>query len=230
MLRYLRTAAAVAVVSLSIPAVANAQGVPTVDSTSISQLIAQLTQMKEDYQAQLDQITLLEEQVDNLKGLTDLSLNLPSFDFDIASFDFDKLAGDFLSGGGDGAMRQAFGELDDVFAFEGLSEFSNSDVAQERALAERVGEAAAAFGMGVAGMETANTATDRAQELADNVGGQEELKDAVDFGNAVQAEIAGNQAKLMALLSAQLKAQGMKDLAEAEQINRALQSGRLVKK
>lgn len=47
---------------------AHAQGVPVFDGTAVAQFVQQLEQMRQDYEAQLEQLTSLQDQLESMTG------------------------------------------------------------------------------------------------------------------------------------------------------------------
>ena len=47
---------------------AHAQGVPVFDGTAVAQFVQQLEQMRQDYEAQLEQLTSLQDQLESITG------------------------------------------------------------------------------------------------------------------------------------------------------------------
>ncbi|MEM7242342.1 MAG: type IV secretion system protein [Pseudomonadota bacterium] len=194
--------------------------VPTKDEDAILQMIEQIKTAEE-------QLTMMKDQLANMSGFTDLNLDLPEFDVDILDLDLNGLVDDFISGIGSNFPNDSFDDLQGAFAFDGLEEFTNSENAIDRSIGQNAGEAAASYALSVAGIDAGQTMVERSEQLMSDVGGQEEMKDAIDYGNALMAENLANQGMLMKVLSAQLKSSSVERLSNAHDQYLTRTSGRI---
>lgn len=195
-----------------------AQGVPTVDATAIAQQLQELEVARQALQNGLAQLDNLQAQLETMSGLSDLSLDLPSLEFELPTVDLSSIANDFISGGN----APGFDEIRSIFNFDDLDLMAGSDSATMQTHVEMVGRFAANFSYAEQAIESAQGMVERADDLADGAGSVSSLKEAVDYGAAVNAEVARNQAQQTALLATLLKQQAISELVAAEDFHKGL--------
>ena len=233
-MRRLMMAAAAAVALQITPAAA--QGVPVIDTSSIAQLALQLEAMAQDFQAQLDQLLVLQEQATTLinqyntlvsqltaiTGPRDIA-NLLNTSADI----LDRQAGDSLSGIIDAAttgaeiagnvarISERIDALRDNFSLGRLADFIESEFPQDRAIAETAGAALAAIGTAEDSYHRANAAMERVSDLIGRIDGNEDIKASIDFNTRMLAEVAVLLNEQIRLMSTLTNAEATATLAEA---------------
>ena len=204
---------------------ASAQGFPTIDVTAIANSLQQLRQMQEQYTTQLeelatsrDALTQIEDQLLAMTGVSDFDSIMGDLDA-LGSVDLSEtmggvvdsiISGD-MSGPNSANMTQTLG----LFDVSGLDGLVASDEPMERGTAQFTGVAVASIAEGQAGHASSQVVSSRAESLADGVGSQESLKEAIDYNSLILAEIASNQAVLIQLLSASLVNDGTSNMMAA---------------
>ena len=210
------------IAALTFAAPVHSQGVPTIDTTSIAQLIQQVTTLQNQYETQLNQFAQLQEQYalltqqyEAISGLTELDMSsiLPAFDVDMPNIDVSGAINNAKDGVFSGDLGALIENTLSTFSIPNLSDAANDDLEKTRVAAQLASVAASAIALGETGLTQAGEVADRATRMADGVGSQDTLKQAVDYNSAIQAEIAQNQARIIQLLSVQALNSGTTDLA-----------------
>lgn len=206
------------------------QGVPVIDTSSIAQLLAQLEQMAQDYQTQVEQLVQLEAQyarlVDQLTAMTgakqiadilnsaaDIAERVASSEGMTAIVD-GAIAGTEIAGNAV-AINQTLSRLRENFDLDGLDGFLESEFAQDRAIASLAGSGMAAIATGEDSYRRANEAMARVTELIGRIDDNEDLKASVDFNTRMNAEIAVLLAENLRLQAAIATSLGAEALANA---------------
>lgn len=214
MKRYLMTAATAALLMGAGPG-AEAGGIPTIDPAAITQLAEQSKKLQAEYEQLIAQYDLLQKQFEATTGQSSFDVlgDLPAFDLDLGSQDLLGMVEGVQSGSLDGALGATAQAMLTNFGIENLAETAASELPATRAAAQHAGVATGAIALGEAGLAQAVTVEERAEALRDQAGGQETLKEAVDYNTLVLTEIARNQSRILSLLSAQLVNAGTTELS-----------------
>lgn len=202
------------------------QGIPVVDTSQITQVIAQLQQQLKDYEQQIKQLTTMQEQFANMqqrlqaitgaKGISSI-LNGSADKIgrqaasDLKSIVDGAISGDGISGNV-GDMNNVISELKTRFKLDDLDQFNNSDVPADKAIASLAGSGLAAVATAEDSYNRANEATDRINTLVDQIDSTSDLKASVDYNTRVNAEVAVLLMELLRIQSAQTNATGMQAL------------------
>lgn len=195
--------------------------VPTTDSAAIAQAAQALEVARQNYESAIEQIGKLQEQIDNISGLSDVDVSLPSFEYDLSSFPLYESLENFSSDGN----AIGYDVLNDTFTFESLGAMRSSDNPVAQSHVASLDRYAADYSFGSLAAEMSDVMRERAQEFMSESGQQQTLKEAIDFNTRLQAEIAYNQAQQLALLAALLKQQSFSLISEAEGVNQTLLTG-----
>ncbi|NOD69948.1 MULTISPECIES: type IV secretion system protein [Ruegeria] len=223
-----RTTIAVSVLA-ALPVMASAQGVPVVDSASITQdaansakeiaeMVRQYEQLLEQYEKLEQQRALLENSFKTISGLTDLDeFNSRSFLKLATAADTLGYALDAAEGGISGLPDVAAQAMERRSINLGLndgilSDFSGSDVQARRILSERGGAGLMASALGENGYDMAGQLSEDAEKLRGEIGQQEDLKDAIDYNTAVLLKLLQVEIEILRATSANALASGT-DLA-----------------
>lgn len=192
-----------------------AQGVPTIDGTSLGQLIAQIEQMAKDFNVQVEQVLTLKTQLETqIKQLTNLDAQLKSLingnglgKLLASAEDFTRLKGiieeplavldQIKAGNFTGAFRESSAAASRVkgvlggagFTSERMASLSSSRKPSDKNLASQAGASAM---LSVAAQESHNEAgqsLDRLQIMVGEIDNQDGLRAAVDLNTRVTAEL-----------------------------------------
>lgn len=237
--------AAVFTTSFSVPAMVMAQGVPTIDTSSIIQQVAILEQLMEDAGLQTEQLTALTEQIglleEHLAKLKEVEalLSDPTEVLSMAmGVDLDGLLeGEFDAEMLGTILRGARGDWDglsgssEVFeaavnrALEGagtsqeeITDLAESGVPQAERNATMTTTAAATSAAAEIAYEEAGVAVERVETLVDAIADLDTLKESVDHNTRVTAELAIAMAALWQLESVQTMSDGMGGVLDAATI------------
>lgn len=193
----LRRTALTLVAALAPLAGAQAQGVPVIDPTAIAEAIKQLEQMRRDYEAQIDQLTTLRDQLEGITGDKGISgiLNSPTDQAGRASADsLASIMDGAMTGaaipGNSGPLASRIGELQSTFGLPNVSSFLGSELPQDRALATQAGSGLAAMALAEDTYGRANASMERVGELIARIDGNADLKASVDYNTRMLAEVA----------------------------------------
>ncbi|WP_170565876.1 type IV secretion system protein [Ruegeria atlantica] len=214
-----RTTAATLILS-ALPVIAAAQGVgvPTFDGANMTQnaansarevaeMVRQYEQLLEQYQMLEQQRSLLENQFKALSGLTDLSefssrrfLRLAN-SLDMLDYTLDSTtAATGLPDIASAALerRSITLGLDDGL----LGAYSTSDIAARRIVSERGSAGLVTSALGENGYDQSNELAEDAEDLRNELGQQEELKDAIDYNTAVLLKLLQVEIEVLRGISA----------------------------
>lgn len=175
------------------------------DASNFAQLVEQLQQMAETYEAEIQQLNSLRQQyetaVDQLESITgargmqyilnsleDIAARGASEDGMIAIVD-GAIAGTPVNGN-TAVINRTLDELRETYDLASLPEFSDSDIAQDRAIASQAGSGMAAIATAEDVYLRSNEAMDRVTELVALIDDNQDLKASVDFNTRMLAEIA----------------------------------------
>ncbi|WP_299841556.1 type IV secretion system protein [uncultured Jannaschia sp.] len=218
MTRRLRTTAAAAIAAVfSATGAVQAQGVPTFDAASVAQAIAQLEQMRQDYENQI-------EQLQSMTGSKAISGILNSAQ-DIAARESADSLSAIMSGamtgaaipGNASALTARMNELKTTFALPDINSFLASDTPQDRALATQAGAGLAAVATAEDTYARANTSMGRVNQLIGQIDANADLKASVDYNTRMLGEIAVLLNESLRLQAAQANATGMDALLAARE-------------
>jgi type IV secretion system protein VirB5 len=210
--------------ALALPLPAAAQGVPTIDLTSIAKIGEVLTEAKlqvremiasnlkldEQILKQIEQIATLKAQLDALRnGLTLEALGIPDPDtfFDDILPDVADLTGGLVAAkDGKYSLMTTSGKVGDKPAAQYVSEFFAS-----------VGLDTATFLSAAAETSTvkASESLERVHELVQEIPNTEGLKEAIDLNTRVTAELSIAMANIWNMESAQLMGMGEAGVMDA---------------
>ncbi|EEE35101.1 conserved hypothetical protein [Rhodobacteraceae bacterium KLH11] len=197
--RTIRSTAAALILS-TVPVVATAQ-VPVVDPVGMAQnitnsarevaeMVRQYEQMLDQYRMLEQQRNLLENQVNALSGRTDLSefssrrVRRLANSIDMLGYTLDSTAdATSLPDTASAAIerRSITLGLDDGL----LGAYRTSDIPARRIVSERGSAGLVTSGLGENGYDQSNELAEDAEDLRNELGQQEELKEAVDYNTAV---------------------------------------------
>ena len=177
---------------------AHAQGVPVFDGTAVAQFVQQLEQMRRDYEAQLEQLTSLQDQLESITGDKGISSILNSATDQSARQAADSLTSIMdgaigsgsIAGGNTSALSDRIGELKDTFDLDDLSAYFGSDLAQDRALATQAGSGMATVATAEDTYQRANASMERINTLIDGIDDNADLKASLDYNTRMMAEVA----------------------------------------
>lgn len=219
MMHFFRTTVAVLALSCTplapFNAPAQAQGVPTIDGTSLGQLLAQLEQMAKDFNIQVEQVLTLKTQLETqISQLTNLDAQLKSLiDANglgqlLASVeDFKRLKGiieepiatldQIKSGNFTGAFRESAAAASRVkgvlggagFSPERMASLSSSAEPADKNLATQAGASAMLSVAAEEAHKEAGQSLDRIQTMVGEIDNQDGLRAAVDLNTRVTAEL-----------------------------------------
>lgn len=192
-----------------------AQGVPTIDTTSLQQLIQQAEQMTKDFNVQVQKLNTLKNQLETeLKQLTQLEDQLKSLvesagvgELLATVEDFKRLkgsieapiesikliaSGDFKSMFPTGSELE--GRLRSILSSYDLDEPTMTNLSESKATSDRgvAAKAGASALLSVAAEEShqqAGESLERLQTLVSHVDGQQGVKAAIDLNTRVTAEL-----------------------------------------
>ena len=203
-------------------AAGQAQGVPVFDATAVARALQQLEQMRRDYEAQIDQLTNLQAQLESMTGAKGISSILNSAADQDARFSADSLSGildNAMTGraidGNAGALTTRITELKTTFGLTDVSEFLGSDLPQERAIATQAGSGMAAMATAEDTYARTNAATNRVNELIDGIDDTADLKASLDYNTRMLGEIAVLMNESLRLQATMANALGSNALSEA---------------
>ena len=205
----LRTTAAAAITTLALASgAAQAQGVPTFDAASVAQAIAQLEQMRQDYENQLQQLQSMTggKAVSGiLNGATDIAAR-ESAD-SLSSIMSGAMTGSAIPGNAS-ALTSRIEDLKATFALPDINAFLTSDKPQDRALATQAGAGLAAVATAEDTYARANTSMGRVNQLIGQIDSNADLKASVDYNTRMLGEIAVLLNENLRLQAAQTNATG----------------------
>jgi len=204
---------------------ASAQGFPTIDVTAIAGNLQQLRQLQQQYSTQLEELATsrdalmqMEDQLLAMTGVSDFGSIMGDLEA-LSSINLSETMGGMvdgvISGGLSGPNAANMSQTLGLFDVSGLDGLVASDEPMERGTAQFTGVAVASIAEGQAGHALSQVISNRAESLADGVGSQESLKEAIDYNSLILAEIASNQALLIQLLSASLVNDGTSNMMAA---------------
>lgn len=218
----LRSTALAVTLALTGTAGAQAQGVPVFDATAVARALQQLEQMRRDYEAQIDQLTNLQSQLESMTGEKGISSILNSASDQDARFSADSLSGildNAMTGsaidGNAGALTARINELKTTFGLPDVSDFLGSDLPQERALATQAGSGMAAMATAEDTYSRTDAATNRVNELIGGIDDTADLKASVDYNTRMLGEIAVLLNESLRLQAAMANAMGSDALTSA---------------
>ena len=195
--RALRTTAILAIATVLGAGAVRAQGVPVIDAGSIAQAIAQLSQMQQDYQNQLEQLTNLKDQLTSMTGDKAIS-GILNGATDIAGRDSAGSLSSIMAGamtgsaipGNASALTARIDELKTTFDLPNIDAFLTSTTPQDRALATQAGAGLTAMATAEDTYGRANASMGRVNQLIGGIDGNADLKASVDYNTRMLGEIA----------------------------------------
>lgn len=210
---------------------AQAAGVPVIDSASIAQLVQQFEQMQRDYQAQLDQLTKLQEQYQVLQqqyaavvgprgmgGLINTATDIAnrSAADTLRSILDGSISGD-LSGltGNVGRIAARIGDLRAEYDLGALDAFRASDNAADRAIASTAGAGVAAMATADDSYARSAQSTDRVNALIGQIDATADIKASTDLNTRMLAEVAVLLNETLRVQATAANAQGADTLSNA---------------
>ena len=219
------------------------QGVPVNDSMGIAQLVAQLDQMAQDYQAQLDQIAELQRQYQTLvqqyeaitgaRDIADIlnagehmSARVASADGMFAIVDA-AIAGTEIAGNAS-VIDETLNDLRDTFDLADLPDFLASELAQDRAIATQAGSGMAAIATAEDTYDRANASMERVNQLIALIDANDDLKASVDYNSRLLAEVIvvlNEQLRLQAVMANSLGVQALADARDGVASRHFMQTG-----
>lgn len=202
------------------------QGIPVVDTSQITQVIAQLQQQLKDYEQQIKQLTTMKDQFTNMqqrllaitgaKGISSILNDSADKAGRQAATDLKSIVDGAISGsnisGNVGEMNSVISELKTRFSLDDLDKFNSSDVPADKAIASLAGSGLAAVATAEDSYGRANDAVGRINTLVDQIDSTSDLKASVDYNTRVNAEVAVLLMELLRIQSAQTNATGMQAL------------------
>ncbi len=205
------------------------QGIPVIDTSQIAQVIAQLQQQIRDYEEQVKQLTTLNDQLTNMqqrlqamtgaKGISSILNDTAEKTAREAASDLQSIVTSAIGGGGIsgnvGNMDTVISDLKARFDLGDLTDFDNSSVAADKAIASLAGSGLAAVATAEDSYQRANAAVGRVNTLVDQIDSTGDLKASVDFNTRVNAEVAVLLLEILRVQSAQTNATGMQALQVA---------------
>ncbi len=204
---------------------AQAQGVPVFDATAVARALQQIEQMRRDYEAQIDQLTSLQSQLESMTGAKGISDILNSATDQTERFSADSLSGILNNamtgsaiGGNSDALTARIGELKDTFGLPDVADFLSSDLPQERALATQAGSGMAAMATAEDTYARAGAATERVNQLIDGIDDNADLKASVDYNTRMLGEVAVLMNESLRLQAAMANAMGSDALTSARDL------------
>jgi hypothetical protein len=194
---FLRGAVLALAASVTPLAGAQAQGVPVIDPAAIAEAVRQLEQMRRDYQAQIDQLTTLRDQLEGMTGDKGIGsiLNSPADQAGRASADsLASIMDGAMTGsaipGNSGPLTSRIGELQSTFGLPDVASFLGSELPQDRALATQAGSGLAAMALAEDTYGRANASMERVNGLIARIDASPDLKASVDYNTRMLAEVA----------------------------------------
>lgn len=215
--------------SLGAASPAAAQGVPTVDTSSITQLLAQLEQMRATYQAELDQLFELQRQfeqarrqyesITGARGISDILNTAGDISARAGAEDLTSIVDTAITGseliGTVGRIPERMGQLRSTFDLTDLGSLRSSDRPLDRAIAELGGAGLTAAAVADDSYRRADAASSRVNDMIEGIDDQADLKASVDYNTRMQAEVATLLVDLIRLQAAGANASGMTALDAA---------------
>lgn len=197
MIRILRTTTVALVVSVVGAGAVHAQGMPVIDAASVTQAIAQLEQMRQDYAAQMDQLENLQRQLESMTGDKAVSRILNGAAEQAARKAADSLSS-IMTGamtgsaipGNSSVLTARMDELKSTFDLGDVSSFLSSPTPQDRALATQAGAGLAAIATAEDTYARANASMERVNTLIARIDDNADLKASVDYNTRMLAEVA----------------------------------------
>ena len=223
MKKFLRNSALTAALILLPIQPAIPQGIPVIDTSQITQVIAQLQQQLKDYEEQIKQLTTMRDQLTNMqqrldaitgaKGISSILNGNADKNARTAASDLQAIVTAAIGGGNIagnvGNMNTVISDLKTRFDFGDLPDFNASDVPADKAIASLAGSGLAAVATAEDSYQRANAAVGRINSLVDQIDSTADLKASVDFNTRVNAEVAVLLMELLRVQSAQTNATGM---------------------
>ena len=202
-----------------------AQGVPVFDATAVARALQQLEQMRRDYEAQIDQLANLQDQLKSMTGAKGISSILNSSEDQAARFSADSLSGILDNamtgsaiGGNADALTARISELKTTFGLPDVSDFLGSDLPQERALATQAGSGMAAMATAEDTYARSAAATERVNQLIAGIDDNADLKASVDYNTRMLGEIAVLLNESLRLQAAMANAMGSNAVTAARDL------------
>ncbi len=175
------------------------------DASNFAQLVEQLEQMAQTYEAEIQQLNSLRQQYETavnhlesitgargmqyvLNSLEDIAARGASADGMIAIVD-GAIAGTPVSGN-TAVINRTLDELRETYELASLPEFSDSEFAQDRAIATEAGSGMAAIATAEDAYRRSNESMDRVTALVELIDDNMDLKASIDFNTRVLAEVA----------------------------------------
>jgi len=195
--RTFQIASTISLVILVSTGAARAQGVPVFDGASVAQAIAQVNQMRQDYENQIEQLTNLKDQLTSMTGDKAIS-GILNAGPDVAARDSADSLSSIMSGamtgsaipGNSSALTARINELKSTFDFPDIDTFLSSTTPQDRALATQAGAGLTAIATAEDTYGRANASMGRVNQLIDGIDGNADLKASVDYNTRMMGELA----------------------------------------
>lgn len=208
---------------------AQAQGIPVIDTSQLTQVIAQLQQQVRDYEEQVKQFTMMKDQFENMqkrleaitgaKGMSSILNGAAEKTARTAASDLQSIMDGAIGGtnisGNIGDMNSVISELRTRFDLGDLSDFDGSDVPADRAIASLAGTGMATIATAEDTYKRANSAVTRVNSLVDQIDSTDDLKASIDFNTRVQAEVGVLILELIRVQAASANTTGMMALQQA---------------
>ena len=211
-----------------------AQGVPVIDAAAIGHLIQQFEQMQEDYEAQIDQLTTLNDQLTAItgpRGMSDLLNSAADIGARAAADSPQDIVDGAISGGSVSGntetINAVLADLRQTFDLEDLSALLESDIPQLRAVATQASTAMAAAATSADTYDRANEAMERVSDLIDEIDSTDDIKGSIDLNTRMLAEVVvllNENLRLQATIANSMAADA---LSEARDIAAAREFGRV---
>ena len=205
-----------------------AQGVPVIDGTTLTQVIAQLQQMRQSYAAQLQELDTMRQelitaqtQLASITGARGIASILNS-DKDIkdrlAAVSLNAIQQAALNGsalsGLDG-LNETLTNLRKKFDFEGLQDVFASIRPIDRAITEQATAAVTAIATAKDTYTRANASMERINTMIGRIDDNADLKASVDYNTRVMAELAVIMNENLRIQAANTNVNGANALARA---------------
>lgn len=201
---------------------ARTQGIPVIDTSQITQVIASLQQQIKDYEEQIKQLANMQKRLEAMtgaKGISGILNDAAEKAARQAASDLQAIIDGAISGnaigGNVGDMNSVISDLKARFDLGDLADFDGSDIAADKAIASLAGSGLAAVATADDSYKRANDAVGRVNALVDQIDSTADLKASVDFNTRVNAEVAVLILELIRVQSASTNATGMEALHRA---------------
>lgn len=240
----LRTALATTALALTLmgPNPATAGGVPTIDTTAIGQMVAELNQLRETYKAELEQLAELQKtyqvavdtyqtavaelatlraQVSSITKVRDIQGLLARINALEATIEASTI-GDMVSSAvleGDpvpARLQASLDRLRETYGLGDMPDFAAAEAPHDRGIADQAGAGMITVATAEAGYDRAGIAIERIDGLMAEVGQQQDLKAAIDFNTRAQLEVALIMADVLRVTSAMAVNTGTEQIAAAQ--------------